>query len=64
MYAIEFFDSNAAAGVNIEALARGQILNVKHGAIIRIFPALIINEKELDAGMDILAEAIAVVTNK
>jgi len=59
--AIEFTRDAVAAQVHAEALARGLILNIKHGTIIRIFPALIITEAELDAGLGILEEAIAAV---
>ncbi|MBN1578829.1 MAG: aminotransferase class III-fold pyridoxal phosphate-dependent enzyme [Chitinispirillaceae bacterium] len=59
LVAVEFFGEEVAAQIHEEALSRGLILNIKHGTIIRIFPALTITEKELDAGLEILEEVIA-----
>jgi acetylornithine/N-succinyldiaminopimelate aminotransferase len=58
LLAMEFFREEKAARVHEEALAKGLILNIKHGTIIRIFPALTICKDEIDAGMGILEEAV------
>ncbi len=59
LIAVEFTDAENAARVHAEALARGLILNIKHGTIVRIFPALTISEDEIDAGVGILEAAVA-----
>jgi acetylornithine/N-succinyldiaminopimelate aminotransferase len=64
LFAIEFFTPEIADRVHTEALALGLILNVKHGTIIRIFPALTIGEKELDAGIELLKNAVAAVAGR
>ena len=59
LLAMEIFREEIAGRIHREALSRGLILNIKHGKIIRIFPALTITEKELDVGIEILEEVIA-----
>jgi acetylornithine/N-succinyldiaminopimelate aminotransferase len=61
LWAIDFSDEAIAAQINEAALSRGLILNVKHGTIIRIFPALTISERELETGFGTLADSVAAV---
>jgi acetylornithine/N-succinyldiaminopimelate aminotransferase len=58
LFAVEFQKPECAAAVQSEALDRGLILNLKHGMIFRIFPALTITEKELSEGLDLLAATV------
>jgi acetylornithine/N-succinyldiaminopimelate aminotransferase len=58
LIAIEFRKSACAQAVQAEALNRGLIINLKHGTIFRVFPALTISEEELVEGLGILAAAI------
>jgi len=58
LQAIEFRTGETAQRVHAAALANGLILNIKHGTIIRIFPALTITKKELVEGLSILESAV------
>ncbi len=58
LLAVEFAQPSFAAALQAETLARGLILNLKHGTIFRIFPALTICEEELVEGLKILSAAI------
>jgi acetylornithine/N-succinyldiaminopimelate aminotransferase len=58
LIAIEFRKSTGAEAVQAEALNRGLIINLKHGTVFRIFPALTISEEELEEGLAILAATI------
>jgi acetylornithine/N-succinyldiaminopimelate aminotransferase len=61
LIALEFTGAETALRVHEEAREQGCILNLKHGTIMRIFPALIIKRKELEAGLEILRSAVASV---
>jgi len=54
LWAIEFHEPETAQRVRDEALASGLILNVTHGKIVRIFPALTIDDAALEDGCAIL----------
>jgi acetylornithine/N-succinyldiaminopimelate aminotransferase len=58
LLAVEFWKSTCAAAVQSEALDRGLIVNLKHGTIMRIFPALTIGEEKLSEGLDILSATV------
>jgi acetylornithine/N-succinyldiaminopimelate aminotransferase len=58
LFAVEFRKEACAEAVQAEALDRGLILNLKHGTIFRIFPALTISGEKLTEGLDILAATI------
>ncbi len=58
LVAVEFSKPAFASAVQAEALDRGLIINLKHGTIMRIFPALNISEEEMEAGLSILSAAI------
>jgi acetylornithine/N-succinyldiaminopimelate aminotransferase len=60
LIALEFSDDAFAAEVTRKCLENGLILNLKHGHIIRIFPALTITSSEIQEGLDILEKQIAV----
>ncbi|MCP4694220.1 MAG: aspartate aminotransferase family protein [Desulfobacterales bacterium] len=54
LLAAEFFDEDLVGRIRKECLARGLILNVTKGNIIRFFPALNIRESEMKEGLEIL----------
>ena len=54
LIALELTDDTKAAEITARCLEKGLILNLKHGHIIRIFPALTITTEELRKGLDIL----------
>ena len=58
LVAVEFSRPSFASAVQAEAIARGLILNLKHGTIFRIFPALTISQEELEEGLAILSAAV------
>jgi acetylornithine/N-succinyldiaminopimelate aminotransferase len=58
LLAIEFTKKEYAQAVYDLALENGLILNIKHGTIIRIFPALTITWKEMFEGLKILEKCI------
>lgn len=58
LFAVEFKDPIFAEKVFERALEKGLILNIIHGKIIRIFPALTITKDELIKGLTILESAI------
>jgi|WetSurMetagenome_2_1015567.scaffolds.fasta_scaffold57016_3 acetylornithine/N-succinyldiaminopimelate aminotransferase len=58
LVAVEFSKPSFAEAVQAEALERGLIINLKHGTIMRIFPALNISQREMEEGLSILAAAI------
>ncbi len=59
LIAIEFSDSIITSAIQKRCLENGLIVNVTHGNIIRLFPALNIREREMLDGLEILKEAIA-----
>lgn len=58
LIAIEISRKEIASDINIECLQRGLILNITHGNIIRIFPALNITSEEICEGLSILRNSI------
>lgn len=61
LWAVEFSSSETASKVFDLSLDRGLILNLKHGNIFRIFPALNIDKFEMEKGLDIFAQSISAV---
>lgn len=53
LIAVELVDDNAASSINSKCLDEGLILNVTHGNIVRIFPALNISKDEMEEGLKI-----------
>lgn len=60
LIALELTDDNKAEDIVKRCLEKGLILNLKHGHIIRIFPALTITREEMQEGLDILQRELAV----
>lgn len=58
LIAVELLDENAASSLNSKCLDKGLILNVTHGNIVRIFPALNITEEEMEKGLKIFEESL------
>lgn len=54
LWAVEFRDPQVAEQVKTEARSSGLLLNVTHGTIMRIFPALTIDQAALEDGCAIL----------
>ncbi len=59
--AVEFTNSKYASFVFNEAINAGLLLNLKHGSIIRIFPALTISKEEITYGMEIVNNLLSVI---
>jgi acetylornithine/N-succinyldiaminopimelate aminotransferase len=58
LIAIKLIDDNAASSLNSKCLDNGLILNVTHGNIVRIFPALNISKEEMEEGLKILKSTL------
>ena len=58
LLALELFDPEKTAFLYEACLKKGLILNIKHGNIIRIFPALTITEHEINEGLSITKNII------
>jgi len=58
LIAIELRDGGVTEDINAKCLEHGLILNIKHGKIIRIFPALNISKEEMIEGLDILKKSL------
>ncbi len=58
LIAIELSDENAASSLNLKCLDKGLILNITHGNIVRIFPALNITKEEMGKGLKIFEDAL------
>jgi len=58
LIALEFNDREIAAQVYTQSLNAGLLLNLKHGTILRIFPALTITKEEAEGGLSILHRVI------
>jgi acetylornithine/N-succinyldiaminopimelate aminotransferase len=54
----EFYDSSLASGIFDACLKDGLIANVTNGNIVRFLPPLVINENELNKGIDIFENAL------
>lgn len=59
LIALELSEDTRAAEITRRCLDQGLILNLKHGHIIRIFPALTITSDEMENGLDILEKELA-----
>lgn len=59
LWALEFSNEWYASEVFLIAQESGLLLNLKHGTIIRIFPALTITEEEVIDGMNIIRKAVS-----
>jgi acetylornithine/N-succinyldiaminopimelate aminotransferase len=58
LIAVEFSSNDIVDEIRRECLRNGLILNVTHGTVIRIFPALNITVGEMDEGLAILKNAV------
>ncbi len=58
LIAVELVDDDAASSINSKCLDEGLILNVTHGNIVRIFPALNISREEMEEGLKIFENAL------
>ena len=58
LIAVEFSSEDIVEEIRHKCLKNGLILNVTHGTVIRIFPALNITFSEMDEGLEILKNAI------
>lgn len=59
LIAIELSDNSMTSNIQKECLDNGLLVNVTHGNIIRLFPALNITEQEMNKGLKILKDSIA-----
>jgi len=58
LIAVEFYDENTASTFASKCLENGLILNVIHGNIIRIFPAINISKEEIFEGLKIFRNSL------
>ena len=58
LIAIELIDNDVASSLNSKCLDKGLILNVTHGNIVRIFPALNISKEEMEEGLKIFENTL------
>ncbi|MGB9978752.1 aspartate aminotransferase family protein [Methanobacterium sp.] len=58
LIAIELADDDVTSALNSKCLDSGLILNVTHGNIVRIFPALNISKEEMEEGLKIFENAL------
>jgi acetylornithine/N-succinyldiaminopimelate aminotransferase len=58
LIAMEMSDKSIAARIQKECFDNGMLINVTHGTIMRIFPALNITEEEIKNSLTILKKAI------
>jgi len=61
LIALELSDDRITSGVQQDCLEKGMIINVTHGNIIRLFPALIITVEEMINSLEVLRSSIAAV---
>jgi acetylornithine/N-succinyldiaminopimelate aminotransferase len=59
LWAVEFTQPSVAFHVYERAQEDGLLLNLKHGTIIRIFPALVITKEELGKGIGVIRKILA-----
>ncbi len=59
LWALEFSNERYASEVLLFAQENGLLLNIKHGTIIRIFPALTITAEEIIHGINIISKAVS-----
>lgn len=58
LIACEFNDPAIAGALEKKALKKGLFLNIKHGTVLRIFPALNIKSEEMLSGLNIIKECL------
>jgi acetylornithine/N-succinyldiaminopimelate aminotransferase len=58
LIAIQMSHNEIADSIKMECLDKGLILNITHGNIIRLFPALTITSGEMEKGLTILRAAV------
>ena len=58
LIAMELIDDSITSSLNSKCLDNGLILNVTHGNIIRVFPALNISKEEMEEGLKIFKNAL------
>ena len=58
LIAVELLNDDAASSINSKCLDEGLILNVTHGNIVRIFPALNISREEMQEGLKIFENTL------
>ncbi len=58
LIALEFNDPAFALKVYTQSMEKGLLLNLKHGKIIRFFPALTITQEEVEEGLNILQKVV------
>ncbi len=58
LIAIELINNDATSSLNSKCLDNGLILNVTHGNIVRIFPALNISKEKMEEGLKIFKDAL------
>jgi acetylornithine/N-succinyldiaminopimelate aminotransferase len=63
LWAIEFANAKHASHVFERAQENGLLLNLKHGTIIRIFPALAITEEEMGRGVEVIKMILSEINN-
>ena len=63
LWAIDFVNAKHASYVLERAQEYGLLLNLKHGTIIRIFPALVITEEEMGRGVEVIKMILSEINN-
>lgn len=58
LIAVEFKEKEFASKIYEACMENGLLLNLKHGNLIRIFPALTITKGEMETGLEIIEKAI------
>ena len=58
LIAFELKDSTIASKIYLKSRENGLLLNLKHGTVLRIFPALNITQAEVEEGLGILYELV------
>jgi acetylornithine/N-succinyldiaminopimelate aminotransferase len=59
LLALEFFSPEAAAKAQDYCFRKRVLVNVTHGTVIRLFPALTIGLKDMKKGLDVIRDALA-----
>jgi acetylornithine/N-succinyldiaminopimelate aminotransferase len=54
LIAVELSDPEVASEIYVQSRENGLLLNLKHGTVLRLFPALNITRVEIDEGLSIL----------
>jgi len=58
LWAVDLVNPELASHVHDRCVEKGLLLNLKHGTVIRIFPALTIKERELVCGIGMIREVL------